>query len=83
MFLPDDIFDIIYRRVFYLKHDVSETGIFLRPDVEPIQLDQTDRASHCLRTAATTPKPTQHKPPTRANISTPGISIHAGPNPYI
>jgi hypothetical protein len=31
--------DIIYRPVFYLKHDVSETAFCLIFQVEPTQLD--------------------------------------------
>jgi hypothetical protein len=31
------ILDIIHRPVFYLKHGVSETGFFLRLQVEPTQ----------------------------------------------
>jgi hypothetical protein len=30
---------------FYLREDVSETGLCLRFHVEPTQLDQTDKAS--------------------------------------
>jgi hypothetical protein len=32
------ILDIIHRPVFYLKHDVSETGFGLRLQVEPTQM---------------------------------------------
>jgi hypothetical protein len=38
--------------VFYLKHNVTETGICFRLQVEPTQLDPTERASLCLRTGA-------------------------------
>jgi hypothetical protein len=37
------ILDIIHRPVFYLKHDVSETGLCLRIQVEPTQLDSVRR----------------------------------------
>jgi hypothetical protein len=39
------ILDIILRPVFYLKHDVLETGFCLRLQVEPTQLGLRDRAS--------------------------------------
>jgi hypothetical protein len=39
------ILDIIYRPVFYLKHDVSETGFCLRLQVKPIQLGKTELVS--------------------------------------
>jgi hypothetical protein len=42
------ILDIIHRPVFYLKHDVSETEICLRLQMEPSQLDPIDRASLSL-----------------------------------
>jgi hypothetical protein len=41
--------DIIHRHVFYLKHDVSETGFCLRLRAETTQLGPTDRASPRLR----------------------------------
>jgi hypothetical protein len=49
--------DIIHRLVFCLKrrpvyiskHDVSETGFYLRPQVKPTQLGPTDRASPRLQ----------------------------------
>jgi hypothetical protein len=34
--------DIIHPPVFYLKHDVSETGVCLRHKVERTQLGPTD-----------------------------------------
>jgi hypothetical protein len=34
------ILDIIHRPVFYLKHDVSVTGFYLRLQVEPISWTQ-------------------------------------------
>jgi hypothetical protein len=34
---------------FFKKHNVSETGFCLRPQVKPIQLDPIDRASPYLR----------------------------------
>jgi hypothetical protein len=36
--------DVIYHRVFYLKHNVSETGFCLRLEVEPTQSDPIVRA---------------------------------------
>jgi hypothetical protein len=39
------ILGIIHRPVFYLKHDVSETGFCLRLQVEPSQLVSVVRAS--------------------------------------
>jgi hypothetical protein len=39
----------IHRLVFYLKHDISETGFCLRLKVEPNQVGQIERASLCLR----------------------------------
>jgi hypothetical protein len=35
--------DIIHRPVFYLKHSPSDTGFRLRLQVEPTQLEPTDR----------------------------------------
>jgi hypothetical protein len=57
------ILDIIHRPVFSLKYNVSETGFFLRLEVEPSQMGLSDelvsvprdRANLCLRTPATTP----------------------------
>jgi hypothetical protein len=46
--------DVIHRPVFYLKHDVSETGFCLRLLVEPPQLGPIDRANLCLRTSCFT-----------------------------
>jgi hypothetical protein len=46
--------DIINRPVFYLKHNVSETGFSLRLQVEPTQLGPIDRASPYLRRPAPT-----------------------------
>jgi hypothetical protein len=42
------ILDIIHRPVFYLKYDISETGICLRLQVEPTQLGPIDGASFCV-----------------------------------
>jgi hypothetical protein len=39
------VLDIIYRPMFYLKLNVSETGFCLRLQVEPTQLRPIDRAS--------------------------------------
>jgi hypothetical protein len=47
------ILDIIQRPGSYLKHDLSETGFYLR-QVEPTQLDPIDRANISLQTPATT-----------------------------
>jgi hypothetical protein len=44
------ILDIIHLRVFYIKLNVSETGLYLRLQVEPIQSGQIDRYIFCLRT---------------------------------
>jgi hypothetical protein len=46
------ILDIIHRPVFYLKHDVSETGFCLRLQGEPAQFGPINRASLCLLTLA-------------------------------
>jgi hypothetical protein len=43
------ILDIIHRPVFYLRHDVSETGFYLRLQVKPTQLSSIDRGSLCLQ----------------------------------
>jgi hypothetical protein len=37
--------DIIYRLVFYLKYDISETGFCFRLQVEPTQLDPIGRVN--------------------------------------
>jgi hypothetical protein len=42
------ILDIIHRPVFILKHNASETGIYLRFQVEPTQMVQIERASPSL-----------------------------------
>jgi hypothetical protein len=42
--------DIIYRSVFYLKHEVSETRICPRLQVLSNQLVPVDRANPCVRT---------------------------------
>jgi hypothetical protein len=45
------ILDIIHHPpVFYLKHNVWETGFYLRLQVEPTQLGPVDLASLCLQT---------------------------------
>jgi hypothetical protein len=41
--------DIVNRPVFYLKHNISETGVCLRLQVEPTQLSSIYRSSLCLR----------------------------------
>jgi hypothetical protein len=46
------ILDIIQPPVFYLKHDVSETGFCLHLHVEPAQVGQLESASICLQTPA-------------------------------
>jgi hypothetical protein len=38
------IMDIIHRPVFYLKHEVSETGFFLRLQVGPIERAHLSRS---------------------------------------
>jgi hypothetical protein len=43
-------FCTLYIVLFYLKHNVSETGFFLRLQVEPAELVPIDRASPYLRT---------------------------------
>jgi hypothetical protein len=40
--------DTIHRPVFYLKHDISDTGFCLRLQVVPTQLGKIDRASPCI-----------------------------------
>jgi hypothetical protein len=42
------ILDIIYFPVFYLKHNISETGFCFRLQVVPSQLGPIDRANTCL-----------------------------------
>jgi hypothetical protein len=42
--------DIIHRLVHLKKHNVSDTGFCLRPQVKPTQLGPIDRASPYLRT---------------------------------
>jgi hypothetical protein len=44
-----ELLDIVHRPVLYVKHDVSETGFCLRPQVKLTQLDPIDRATPCLR----------------------------------
>jgi hypothetical protein len=39
----------MYRPVFYLKHDVSETGFYLRLQVEHTLVGPIETASLCLR----------------------------------
>jgi hypothetical protein len=39
------ILDIIYRSIFYLKHDISEAGLCLRLEVEPTEFGPVGRAS--------------------------------------
>jgi hypothetical protein len=46
--------DIIHRPVFYLEHNVSETGFCLRLQVEPTKLGPKDEASFCLRSGQET-----------------------------
>jgi hypothetical protein len=43
------ILDIIHRPVFYLKQDISETTFCPRPQTEPSNLGQINRASLCLQ----------------------------------
>jgi hypothetical protein len=43
------ILDTIHRHVFYLKHDVSETGFWIRLHVEPTEVGPVDTASLCLQ----------------------------------
>jgi hypothetical protein len=38
------ILDIIHRSLFYVKHNVSETGLYLSFQVEPTQFGPLDRA---------------------------------------
>jgi hypothetical protein len=45
------ILDIIHRPVFYLKHNVSETGFCLRLHVETTQIGAVGRANLSRRTA--------------------------------
>jgi hypothetical protein len=46
------ILGIIYRPVFYLKHDVSETWFSSRLQVEPLQVSPLGEKSYCLRTGS-------------------------------
>jgi hypothetical protein len=48
------ILDTIYHALFYLKHDVPETGFCHRHQVEPTKVGPIDRASLCYQTPATT-----------------------------
>jgi hypothetical protein len=41
--------DIIHRPAYISKHDVSETGFYLRLQVKPTQFGPIDRASLYLR----------------------------------
>jgi hypothetical protein len=43
------VLDIIHHPVFYLKHDVSETGSCLHLQVEPTQVRPVNRASLRMR----------------------------------
>jgi hypothetical protein len=43
------ILDIIHRPLFYLKHNDSEIGFYLRFQVAPTQFDSIARASPLLR----------------------------------
>jgi hypothetical protein len=43
------LLDIIHRPIYFSKHNVSETGLFLRLQVKPTQLGPVDRASPYLR----------------------------------
>jgi hypothetical protein len=58
---PDIGFSIVlflftkHRPVYISKHNVSETGFRLRPQMERTQLGPIDRASPYLRTPAPTP----------------------------
>jgi hypothetical protein len=45
------ILDIIHCPAFYLEHDISETGLCLRLQVDPTQLCSQDRGSLYLRIA--------------------------------
>jgi hypothetical protein len=49
MHIAITILDTIHRPVFYLELSVSETGLCLRPQVEPAWLSLIDGASLCLR----------------------------------
>jgi hypothetical protein len=48
------ILDIVHRPVFYLKHEVSETGFCLRLPEEPTNLGPIVTASLCMLTASQT-----------------------------
>jgi hypothetical protein len=39
--------NVIHHRVYYLRHDVSESGFCLLLQVEPTRLGPIDRASPC------------------------------------
>jgi hypothetical protein len=66
------ILDIINRPVFYLKHNVSETGFFLRLQMETTQLGHKDRVGPCLPDTTNNTNsvinPTQYKPIEEVNI---------------
>jgi hypothetical protein len=47
--------NVVHRLVFYLKYDASETGLFLRLQEAPTQLDPIERASPCPLTPPRTP----------------------------
>jgi hypothetical protein len=42
--------NIIHRAIFYIKHDVSETGFCLCLAMESTQLESKDKISRCLHT---------------------------------
>jgi hypothetical protein len=42
---PSPCFYLNRRPVYFPKHNISETGFYLRLQVKPIQLDPIDRAS--------------------------------------
>jgi hypothetical protein len=46
--ITNPVVDIIHGLVFYLKHSISETGFYLRLQMEPIQSGPMDRASLSL-----------------------------------
>jgi hypothetical protein len=69
---PSSCFYLQQRPVYISKHNVSETGFYLRLQVKLIQLGSIDRASPYLRTPARHTigytNQEQHKPSARAKI---------------
>jgi hypothetical protein len=58
--IPDEltitILGTIYRPVLYTKHNISETGVCLRFQVEPTQLNPLDRTSLYVSRSRSSPE---------------------------